>query len=352
MRFSNQEHPYRAGKFVEWIKKIRANLPIPGVGISLRQTYRGTTLTLKTEDFWKHPWWMTPEWRMIEGTERSAWHVYVDPGFVNGRDVYTSRYVNGKTEYAALTDEQPIPIALVWRNPLLTQGADEAASFSLESIRLLSAEGYPAYFRDMGIKGAFKGGSIDELMRNLEQRGRQIRASDIVLSCPRIQTKFDIQIDVGNILANNTIVNVDPVWDDREINRREHTFTLRSQAKYEPPKEPTMMDRFMGTYVESMEDSLLIGTAWAVSPDGAPDEAEVDQSWELFFEYSCFWNLAHAAKNPPPDPDFQPIQLKTGLLNGFADVIFAEILAPLNAGLEGAHNALGQTTYQGRFWSV
>ena len=111
-----------------------------------------------------------------------------------------------------LTDD-PAPYLVLggWRNPLMPDSV--SASLSGQIIAA-AAEGYPKFFEKLGVKPAAKGGDVTKpgaLEGEFdENRTREIRAMDVVLSKARIGTR--LQIDVHDPLLDAQTESISTVF--------------------------------------------------------------------------------------------------------------------------------------------
>lgn len=114
------------------------------------------------------------------------------------------------------------------------------------------------------------------------------------------------------------------------------------------------MDRLMGSAVEPQTDEIKIATLWMVSPPNPEggEDAIPDGTWVAYPQYSVFWNLAHAPRRMVPSKPPEPITLRTGLIGGLADSIFAALLAPVNDAYSQIYAFLNASTFKGEFWTV
>ncbi len=149
-------------------------------------------------------------------------------------------------------------------------------------------------------------------------------------------------------------VSISTVFNDTYARSVKSKHRLLAVAKWEPPKEPTAMDRLMGQAVEPQTDEIKIATLWMVSPPSPEggEEAKPDGTWAAYPQYDVFWNLAHAPRRQVPAAPPKPITLRTGLIGGLADSIFNAILSPINDANSKVQAFLKASTYKGEFWTV
>jgi len=126
---------------------------------------------------------------------------------------------------------------------------------------------------------------------------------------------------------------------------------LLQTARYEPVREPTLAERMLGQFQDEGEDRILISTVYLLSPPNKL-EGPPDASWTPFVRHNQFWNLCHRPRNVVPARSPAPIRLYTGLLSGWADLIFNQLLSPLNELSQVVANAVNTTNNAGKFWTA
>ena len=331
----------KAAAWNSLLGKIRSARPIGGLRVKVIDTSVGALVSADPSGGFEHPWKLNPIWREDE------WRFFVRPGFVNGFDATIAM----DDEDIGLTDADRPYLVPGWRNPLASLGM--TASFG-EELNSLPAEGYPKFFESIGVRPANPGSSSTEAYdpQGEAERTREIRACDIVIVVPRIATSQ--KVEIHDPFSEAQTVTISTVFNDSYASSVKSKYRLGTLPKWEPPQEPTALDRLMGTAVEPQTDEIKIATLWMVSPPSPEggENAQPDGSWTAYPQYDLSWNLAHAPRRPVLSTPPNPISLHTGLLNGMADGLFNAILAPLNDSNRQVWEFLNATTFKGEFWSV
>lgn len=354
-------------KLVAQVKRARA---FRGVRCETKETSRGTIVSSDALSNWKHPWFVrmnyefTPEKKTADGRPAGEWRAFIRPGFVSGRDAYitmpadwpkgTPPDENAKEHDVALTDD-PAPYLVLggWRNPLKPDSV--SASLSGQIIAA-PAEGYPKFFEKLGVKAAAKGGDVFKpgaLEGELdENRTREIRAMDIVLSKARIGTR--LQIDVHDPLLDAQTETISTVFTNDYLRATGGRAKLRATAKYQPPQEQSLALMY-GTLLNAGDtqfDDLKMATVWIVSPPNASEDDEPDESWTPYPQHFAFWNLQHASRLIPPKTPNPPLQLFVPLAGGVAQPVINALLSFVNDQFAEAEAFFNQTDARGIFWST
>lgn len=337
--------PIKAAAWNSLYSRIRAGRPLGGLGVEIISSPSGAILSADPSAGFAHPWKLSAHW------QEEQWRVFVRPGFVNGRDVTISLTRDGESKEVALTDEEGPFLAPGWRNPLKSLGMGASLGGDLFE---LPAEGYPKFFETIGVRPAASGSrAVDAYDPQAEEnRTRELRACDIVLIVPRVATNQ--QVAIHDPLSESQTVTISTVLNNSYASSVEAKYRLVAVPKWSPVREPTALDRLMGTAVEPQTDEIKIATLWMASPPNPEggEDAEPDGAWMAFPQYDVFWNLAHAPRRQVPSKPPDPITLQTGLVGGMADAIFASLLAPVNDAYSQIHAFLNATTFKGEFWTV
>lgn len=337
--------PIKAVAWNAYVSRIRSGRPLGGLGVEVISTPSGALVSADPSASFEHPWKLSARWQDEE------WRVFVRPGFVNGRDVTISSERDGESKEVPLTDEDRPYLTPGWRNPTKSQGFSASSGGDLLE---LPAEGYPKFFETIGVKPAARGSRVVSPYdpQAEEERTRELRACDVVLIVPRVATNQ--QVDIQDPFSTAQTVTISTVLNASYANSAKSKYRLVAVPKWEPPKEPTAMDRLMGTAVEPQTDEFKIATLWMVSPPSPEggEEAEPDGAWVAYPQYDVFWNLAHAPRRQVPVKPPDPITLRTGLIGGLADSIFNAILAPINDANNRVYAFLNATTFKGEFWTI
>ena len=219
-----------------------------------------------------------------------------------------------------------------------------------------AAEGYPKFFEKLGVKAAAKGGDVTKagaLEGEFdENRTREIRAMDVVLSKARIGTR--LQIDVHDPLLDAQTESISTVFLNDYLRTTGGRAKLRAVAKYVPPQEQSLALMY-GTLLnagDAQYDDLKMATVWIVSPPGATSDDEPDVTWTPYAQHFVFWNLQHAARLIPPKAPNPPLRLHTGLAGGVGDRNNDALLSFVNDRNAEAEAFFGQADARGIFWST
>jgi hypothetical protein len=347
-------------KLVAQVKRAR---PLRGVRAETKELARGVIVSGDACSLWRHPWFISARWEWKEdGT--GEWRAFIRPGFVNGRDTYitmpadwpegTPTDEDAKERDVALTDD-PTPYLLLggWRNPLMP---DRVSASLSGQIIASAAEGYPKFFEKLGVKAAAKGGDVTKpgaLEGEFdENRNREIRALDVVLSKARIGTR--LQIDVHDPLLDAQTESISTVFTNDYLRTTGGRAKLRAVAKYKPVEEQSLALMY-GTLLnagDTQYDELKMATVWIVSPPDAPDDAEPDETWTPYSQYSVFWNLQHASRLIPPKAPNPPLQLFVPLAGGIAQPVINALLSFVNDRNAEAEAFFNQADARGTFWNT
>jgi hypothetical protein len=317
---------------------------MPGPGVSLRNTADGIVVDCAGHNPWKHPWFMTPTYLIDEETGDGRWHVYVNPGYVNGGDVMV--------EDTPIDAETPAPLKLTaWRDVVSPGGITLDADGNL---RAQPGEGYPKFFEKLFVAPPSEGGdpTSEELVVEDPNRTRLLRATDVILRTARIATQNEVT--VLDPLTDSQSVIIATTFNSAYYSSV-HRHRLLNVTKHIITPEPTLLDRMLGLAVEPQNDDVKIATIYALSPPFATQEDEVGPDWGLYPKYDPeygFWNLSYATKNIPPGVPNEPLRLQTGLAGGVGDTLINFLLSPVNDGFERVMAFLGAADYGGRYWTV
>jgi hypothetical protein len=219
-----------------------------------------------------------------------------------------------------------------------------------------AAEGYPPFFAKLGVKPASTGGDTSHLgaleTHDDPSRTRGIRATDIVLSKPRIGTRLDIR--VGDPLIDAQTQSIDTVFVNDHLRTTQGRARLRATSKYVSDQDQTLPLMY-GTLLRADDpqfDELHIATVWIVSPPDVDADAQPDHSWTAYPQHFVFWNLNHATRIVPPSAPQPPLTLRTGLGAGVGDRINDGLLSFINDHNAEAQAFLNHADARGHFWST
>ena len=348
-------------KLVALVKRTRA---MRGVRVDTKNQPNGVTVSGEVSTLWRHPWFINARYEFkADGT--GEWRAFIRPGFVNGRDAYIpmpADWPDGKPPEDGSTADRDVPLTdatapyLVlsgWRNPLVP---DRLSATLAGEIVAAPAEGYPKYFERLGVKAAAKGGDVTQpgaLEGEFdENRTREIRALDVVLSKARIGTRLNI--DVHDPLVEAQTESISTVFLNDALRRTGGRAKLRTVAKYQPPQDQSLSLMY-GTLLKAGDtqyDELKLATVWIVSPPGATKEDAPDQTWTAYPQHSVFWNLQHASRLIPPRPADPPLQLFVPLAGGIAQPVINALLSFVNDSNAEAEAFFNQADARGIFWST
>lgn len=331
---------------------------IAGIGCEMNQTPDGCMISGRGTGRWRHPWQVNAHWRYDATIQPlgGEWVAMLWPGFVNANDVTIE--VERESESSAekkpvsvpLTDEEP-PEMIVgsFRDPAAPGAVDDPFS---ENFTVRPGEGYPKFFEQLGVVPVAKGGKGLEALEPQSDptRTRQIRGCDIVLITPRMAARQTV--DVRDPLTDAQSIDIGTAFDNTALRNAKSRHWLNAVSKWQPPMQPTDLDKLMGTAAEPQTDEIKLATLWMVSPLDAGSSDEPDETWTPYPQHFVFWNLNHASRAQMPSAPPKPITLQTGLLGGLAGSIFSQLLSPVNDAYAQASAYLGAADFTGLYWST
>ena len=346
------------------VRKVRAARLFPGPGITVRRTENGTTVDANLSFEWHHPWWMTGVWEEQKIIPRagkkkdSEWHFYVKPGFVNGVPAAIDMMQDDRSVIETdITDaDAPSLVLKTWRNPIQSAGVTASTTGELITI---PGEGYPKFFEALGVRPAALGTHGDAkktfTAASDEWRKKELRCADVALITGRMASSQ--QITLMNAATDAQDFQMSSTFQDTYSRNHKKQVRLVTVPKWTPPREPTAMEKFEGSAVEPSTDEVLIATIYMVSQDDPEDgeDAVPDGSWTPYVKYAQpgFWNLNHAAANPPLNQiQHSTLTLFTGLAGGIADPIFNSMLAANNDAYNQAVSYLNSISFAGMYWTI
>ena len=348
-----------AEKWNELVREVKRAHTIAGLGCETKQTPNGCIISGSGTGRGRHPWQVSPSWQIDPKLKLlgGQWTATIWPGFVNGRDatITQSRMIQSKlnTLEVPLTDQDPPALALTsFRNPATSAGIEYSPDGDLIT---LPGEGYPAFFNQLGVVPVAKRGTGVESIDNQPtdpNRTRQIRACDIALVTPRASARQ--QVDVLDPTVDSQSVSISTTIDTSAFANAPSAQWLITTSEWQPPKEPTDLDRLMGTAVEPQTDELKLSTVWFVSPPDASSDDPPDNTWTPYPQHFIFWNLNHASLAPIPDATPEPITFPLGsvLAGGVSEQLINSLLSPVNDAYSQIAAYLSSTNYSGMFWST
>lgn len=179
------------------------------------------------------------------------------------------------------------------------------------------------------------------------QRGRLLRATEIVLQQDRLTTGTDWTFGAG---VDGTFAQFNVTYG-LPPGARERAY-LRTTSRYEPPAPPDPLDRLMGRWEDEGFDALHLATVYLLSPEDTPSETNPGSEWTPYVKHRVFWNLVHAVRFDPPVGRTENLTLFTGLAGGVADGLINQLLADNNDKSAAASEFLANRTVEGSFWSI
>jgi hypothetical protein len=174
-----------------------------------------------------------------------------------------------------------------------------------------------------------------------------LRACDVALYLDRPSAKVEVMRGVGALDGYNSILTI--IYN-RSAHARDHPW-LDLTPKYRPRTEVDLGD-FLQESTDPEFDTIKVGTVYFISPPGASPEDPMEETWNAFAKHDLFWNLAHAPQRIPDPTPIEPLRLRTGLMAGMADIIFADLLALNSDAFLSAAQILRNRNLAGRFWSL
>lgn len=324
---------------------------------------------VRTGKRWQHPWKISPEW-----SDNLGWVFRVNPGFVNGRtpaistpaatapartldriEAETDKRPSGEKHVDAwLTDR---PVIELGSTRIIGKGASPeeviAADDGAINIRF---EAVPKFFSTQGVTSEsviFRGGfnSGLQVVANEDPTQKQsppiLRAADVVLSVDRVTARLDLMRGNGMIDGFNALYSV--VYGRTAPSRVRPR--LATVTKFTAKPETELAD-FLQEMTDQQQDRIKIATVYLLSPKDTPPSAVPDGKWRAFIAHDVFWNLAHAPAVLPHPQDFEPLRIRTGLIGGLADTIFAGVLSPINDSMSIVTALFNQRNLAGKFWTL
>ncbi|EDY21071.1 hypothetical protein CfE428DRAFT_1364 [Chthoniobacter flavus Ellin428] len=340
------------------VRAVRRARVTPGQGCIIEQTPNGCILSGAGKIRWRHPWQVSAQWNVDPTIQPlgGQWTATLWPGFVNAQDVTIEVEVASKPN----VQKQPVQVPLTEEDPplLILSGFRDPAAPGLPQasddgdIIIPPGEGYPKFFDSLGVVPASNGGTGLGALDSTPDptRTRQIRGCDIALVTPRLATHQ--QVDVLDPGTDAQSVSISTVFDNTALINAKSAHWLIATSKWEPPMEPTDLDRLMGTAVEPQTDEIKIATVWLVSPPDVGSDAQPDETWTAYPQHFVFWNLNYASRAQISAAPPQPLKLVTGLALGVADTLINGLLSPLNDANAEVSAMLNAANFSGRYWSI
>lgn len=282
----------------------------------------------------------------MDANGKGKWVAAVRPGFVNWRDVTIHEKRKDVELDVPLTDETPPELVFSsFRNPAAASGVTTNLAGQFQQT---AGEGYPKYFESLGVKPAAKSGPVGAEEAESAGRTCQIRACDVVLITPRIATRQNIT--VTDPRATGQTVEISTEYLNAEL-RGAPAHRLITTDNHTGPPEPSLLDRLEGTAVEPQTDELKLSTVYFVSPPGADEDAEPDETWTPYPAYFVFWNVAHASLAQLPESTPAPLRVDIPLAGGVAQPVANALLSLSNDSAGALSQFLRAGNFQGRYWA-
>jgi hypothetical protein len=302
---------------VAWCGRLKA---LPGIGISVQRSYRGTTVSLESDATeWDHPFKITARW------VDKAWRFRVAPGFVNGEPPV----VPGTATPKKKTDEKDPPdlslLEIDWlkMNQFVELGKDGENPVP----EFLKALGVKNTFLPPGVIGA--GGAINAAqLEEIAKPGKAAVKFDVFLSKARAQLVSEPQIVDGSGVTGE-IFQAAIRYDTTALDRLGLTPRLLQAPNM--PRDSAVNNallRILGIEPDVPEDRLLVGTVYLVAPDRISNKP--NENWKPLVRQNVFWNLCHSPRIETPRVTPPPIRFFSGLVGGLGDALINQNLAVLN----------------------
>ena len=306
-----------------------------GARTHVSHSSEGQVIDLTGSALWRHPWFTDPAWN----PKQNRWEATVNPGLVNGEDpLVPGAEIDGLDE-PGLLDAKALPLHRLRSVP----GEEERVD---------------PYFAALGVREPENPFSISALGRvtlgatTREDENplppRALVAMDFYLTVAR--ATYEPQVSVVDASGTSgQVVDYSVTFNTDNLRRVGPRARLMQAAKFPAPRIPTFQDRLAGDYQAEGEDRQLVSTVYLLSP---PNQlaGEPDATWTPYVRHAIFWNLAHAARNLPPQ-NAKPQRFQgTGL--PLADMLIGPWLALQNELYQKVLNAFNTTSNEGRFWTV
>jgi hypothetical protein len=276
-----------------------------------------------------HAWKVSTRW----DPETERWGITVRPGHVSG-------------EPEVLLGGEKIRLAVPFTIP-----AERWRAIGGDAAPVLGAgESVPPYFLAMGVAPVSSEMKIEGETLQITLTGdrlsrkerRLLRAAELILVQPRpsvriaweeVDSRVAPKIDVVAAAGGPSLV-VRPSWTD-------------------PVEASASRDEIATGLVDAGIDELRIATLYLVSQPGAPDGAEIDETWRPYVRHYVFRNLRHAVDRDVVPILESPVIFSTfGLAGGAGEAIVQGLAQGLNDA-EGQLQAwLNRSRIRGRFWTI
>jgi hypothetical protein len=317
---------------------------------------------------WKHPWQLTPRYNATLG----RWQASMEPGFINGRDPSIkvavesapqatldryqrnnpkSKTENPKSEIDSWLTEYPLLDLINFRS-LGPDSTASAASLNKDGSVTFSYPAVPPFFLALGVGSppqteADIGSGI--VTAQADPTARLLRATDVVLTQPRVANQVAFQITQGDAAAD-TIYQYDVTSTNSQAIKERAKIHTTSQYTIPTPNDP--LQQLLGVWADDGQTSLQLATVWFVSPPGAAYGSSPDATWTPYLQHMEFWNLDAQTNFIQRAAIDTQLSLNTGLAGGVGDRINQFLLAQVNDSNSAAAQFLARNTVELKFWSI
>jgi hypothetical protein len=318
-----------------------------------RDQVLGCTI-LRSEE-WRHPWHVSPEWN----PDTRRWEAMIRPGFVNGIDPEVSvRADEAPAETlerlqiqpgsvrvdARLTEEPRMPLNR-WR-AIGRDAPPERTGVSAGEDVTAAYEPVPEFFLALGAEAPPE----NPLAPLPTGSGtRLLRATDLLLVQDRLATGTDWTFGTGTAgdgsFARFSVAYALPPGA-RERAR------LRSVARHQPAPPADPVQRLLGNWQDTGQDTLHVATVYLLSPEDEPPGAEPGPAWTPHVKHRVFWNLVHGVTVDATPGGSDNLTLPGGLGLGAGDSVIGGLLATINDNQAVLDEFLRNRGVEGRFWTT
>lgn len=322
-----------------------------------------------------------------------AWCVVLNPGFINGIDpiikgavgynqsalnnakslaIGSTRAGLGGARKEVYTYNQELPFVFdpepsKRQSVPLLKGAIMALDFSMaRTYPDDQGKITPLKIQNMGVpaKAASDNLSIngekivmDVTNENAPTNTRIAKALDIVIGMarPGLSQQISFSGDLG--IMSGRLVSYNWGYDTTAIDALGWRPFIYQVTDFDTlllaEKTPSIMDIIENTPPpDDQLDKLHLARVWAVSPPN-PSSDKVDDTWNLVFEYRCFWNLCYELKIPKIYATYPPIRYYSGLAFGLGDALINSYLALQDEITQRVFNGvMNSNSPKGRFWNI
>lgn len=309
--------------------------------LASRRRNRIVSITERRGPKWRHPWFTTALWNAV----KERWEITIKPGFVfNGREADVMAAVDG--EDVALTDAPAIPLTSF-------RAIGGSANVTLDTV----AENAPDYFQALGVVDA------SVITQDMAEQGilaaengisdpsqeRLLKACDVVVYHDRPASVVQWSLGTG---LEGTFAQF-AVGTKSAAGARDRAY-LRISSRFDPFDDPALLDRLAGQLDERTHDAKPVSTIYFLSPPGAANDAEIDQTWQPFIEYHLWWNLRYASRLPVVAAPVENLKIDLAGIGAAAgaQLTVNQLLAQNNDAFAAAAQFLSSRDAAGTFWSV